>query len=177
MKSIRDLIFWQYAKIIAQSAGMGKSNYGFIMSRFKKLQTGELQWSTSIREWVKEHDKPNTCIYCEKMTSELTTEHLLPRHCNGPDIPDNAIRVCKSCNSKKGDKRLYEWFGLDQRDDVPRIAEGKYLKLLYALHEGRGTLDEVNVANLCPQCDLGRLCPENATLSVFCLEGVFQPNK
>ncbi|OLS13530.1 MAG: HNH endonuclease [Promethearchaeota archaeon CR_4] len=43
VKSIRDLIFWQYAKLIAQSAGMGKSNYAFVMSRFKKLQAGELQ--------------------------------------------------------------------------------------------------------------------------------------
>ncbi len=130
------------------------------MSRFKKLQSGAIVWSSVIREWLEEFEKPNVCIYCEKTTPDLTTEHLLPRHRNGPDIPDNAVRVCKSCNSSKGSKRLYEWFGL-----------------LFALHEGRGTLDESIIVNLCPQCDLGKLCPEKATLSVFCLEGIFLPKK
>ncbi|HMF30065.1 MAG TPA: HNH endonuclease [Candidatus Lokiarchaeia archaeon] len=177
MKSIRDLIFWQYAKIIAESAGIGKGNYGFIMSRFKKLQAGDIHWSSTIREWIGEHENPNTCIYCEKEIPALTTEHILPRHRGGPDIPDNAVRVCKSCNSQKGAKRLYEWFGWDQRDDVPRIAEGKYLKLLYALHEARGTLEASDVSSLCPQCDLGFLCPEKAKLSVYCLEGIFTPRE
>ncbi|OLS13529.1 MAG: HNH endonuclease [Promethearchaeota archaeon CR_4] len=124
-----------------------------------------------------EHEKPNICIYCEKTTPDLTTEHLLPRHRNGPDTPDNAVRVCKACNSRKGSKHLYEWFGLDQRDNIPRIAEGKYLKLLFTLHKERRTLEESIISNLCSQCDLGDSCPEKATLSVFCLEGIFLPRK
>jgi hypothetical protein len=71
----------------------------------------------------------------------LTTEHILPRSCGGPDIPDNAIRVCQSCNSGKGGRRLYEWKGLRAKDAIPRIAEGKYLKLLYDLHDKCGTLN------------------------------------
>ena len=31
VRTLRDLLFWQYAKIISESAGFGKSNYGFIM--------------------------------------------------------------------------------------------------------------------------------------------------
>ncbi len=145
------------------------------MSKFKKLQSGKIKCSSTIREWVEGHEKPDLCIYCEITTPDLTTEHLLPRHRHGPDIPDNAVRVCKSCNSSKGSKRLYEWFGFDQRDDIPRIAEGKYLKLLFALHEAQGTLDELDIAKLCPQCDLGKRCPKKATCSVFCLEGIFLP--
>lgn len=64
----------------------------------------------------------------------------MPRSRGGPDLPDNAVCVCRSCNSSKGDKRLYEWFGLENRYKVPRIAEGKYLKLLYSLHERNGTM-------------------------------------
>lgn len=45
----------------------------------------------------------------------LTTEHILPRDCGGEDIMDNVVRVCKSCNSSKGGKRLYEWKGLKER--------------------------------------------------------------
>lgn len=173
VKSIRELIFWQYAKIIAESSGAGKTNYGFVMDRYKKLASGQISWSTSLREYIKEHDKPGVCIYCGNRTF-LTLDHILPRSRNGPDSPDNAVWVCKGCNSSKGDKRLYEWYGLDSRDGLPRIAEGKYLKLLYALHEQRGTLDLKDMSQLCPNCDLGPKCPEKAKLSVYCLEGMLK---
>ena len=168
---MKDLIYWQYAKIISNSAGAGKTNYGFIMDRFKKLQSGDIQWSSSIREYVKEHEKPNQCVYCGTGGS-LTLEHMLPRARNGPDIPENAVWVCASCNSKKGSKRLYEWYGLEGRNTLPRIAEGKYLKLLHSLHEVKGTLDAVP-SDLCPSCDLHEKCPVEGKLSVYCLEGPF----
>ncbi|MGC8657384.1 MAG: hypothetical protein ACP5UL_06550 [Thermoplasmata archaeon] len=38
VKNVKDLIYWQYAKIIAGSSSIGKTNYRFIMERFKKLQ-------------------------------------------------------------------------------------------------------------------------------------------
>jgi hypothetical protein len=37
-KTIRDLIYWQYAKIIGESAGFGKKQFAFVMDLFKKLQ-------------------------------------------------------------------------------------------------------------------------------------------
>lgn len=171
VKTVRDLLYWQYAKIISNSAGAGKSNYGFIMDRFKKLQSGDIQWSSSIREYVKEHEESGTCVYCGA-NGELTVEHMLPRVRGGPDTPENAVWVCASCNSKKGSKRLYEWYGLESRNELPRIAEGKYLKLLYALHERKGTLSAVPTA-LCSTCDLGSKCPVEGKLSVYCLEGSF----
>lgn len=58
--------------------------------------------------------------------------------------------MCERCNSSKGARRLYEWYGLQHKDEVPRIAEGKYLKLLYALHEAKGTLMVEDVSQLCP---------------------------
>jgi len=57
---------WQYAKIISESAGYGKKQFGFVMNRFKKLASGEINWSTSIREYVKEREKKDVCIYCGK---------------------------------------------------------------------------------------------------------------
>jgi hypothetical protein len=173
VKTVGDLIFWQYAKIISESAGYGKKEFGFVMNRFKKLSSGEMNWSTSIREYVKEREKKDECIYCGSKT-DLTLEHILPRSRGGPDITDNAVWVCKKCNSSKGDKRLYEWYGIERRYEVPRIAEGKYLKLLYSLHEDMGTLDISDVRQLCPKCDLANKCPEKEKLTVFCLEGIFK---
>ncbi|MFW9972184.1 MAG: hypothetical protein ACFFDF_18500 [Candidatus Odinarchaeota archaeon] len=73
-------------------------------------------------------------------------------------------------------KRLYEYFTLDMRDEIPRIAEGKYLKLLYDLHSNTGSLDIDDIKSLCPHCDMMRKCEEFGTaeqLSVYCLEGIF----
>jgi hypothetical protein len=41
VKTIQDLIFWKYAKIISNSSEYGKNQYGFIMDRFKKLVSEE----------------------------------------------------------------------------------------------------------------------------------------
>lgn len=85
VRTVRDLIYWQYAKLIAESAGYGKTrNYGFIMDRFKQLKNGGIQWSGSIREYVKEREKPNECIYCGGKEA-LSTDHLIPKSRGGPD--------------------------------------------------------------------------------------------
>lgn len=175
IKSVRDIIYYQYAKIISNASGFGKENYGMIMSNWKKLKNGEMHWSTTVREWVREHENPDVCIYCGAV-GKLTTEHILPRKHGGEDIPDNVVRVCGSCNSSKGGKRLYEWKGLENKDKHHRIAEGKYLKYLYSLHEKRGTLDVESVIDLCKNCDMAKLCEQEDTvekLSVYCIEGCF----
>lgn len=174
VKTLRDLIYWQYAKIISESAGFGKSNYGFIMNRFKKLQSGEIEWSSSIREWIRERENPNQCIYCGA-ERRLTVDHMIPLSRGGPDHPDNAVWVCSHCNSSKGDKRLYEFYGLKNRNKVPRIAEGKYLKLIYDELDKRGLLktSRNKISDLCDQCDLGKMYPVRADLTVYCLEGIF----
>ena len=172
VKSVRDLIYWQYAKIISESAGAGKKQFPFVMNRFKKLQSGEIEWSGAIREYIRERDLPTQCIYCQSSTN-LSYDHLIPRSRGGPDIADNVVLACKSCNSSKGNKGVYEWFKLDRRYEVPRIAEGKYLKLLYLLHEEKGTLsiDREGLKALCEICKVGYLC-EESVLTVYCLEGV-----
>ena len=174
VRTIRDLIYWQYAKIISEAAGTGKKNYRFIMSRFKKLQSGNIEWSGSIREYVLEREMPNECIYCGS-SSDLSYDHPIARNRNGPDIPDNVVMSCRSCNSSKSDKGVYEWFKLNKKDELPRITEGKYLKLLYKLHQERGTLDagRADLERLCEGCEVGYLC-EESTLTVYCLESVLR---
>jgi hypothetical protein len=134
VKTVKDLIFWQYSKIISESAGFGKRNWGFVMKKFKQLQEGEIFWN-EIREYVKEKERKDECIFCGKKTS-LTIDHLLPRCFNGPNDEKNVIFVCRECNSSKSGKRLYEFWTLKKglegaKYEVPRIAEGKYLKFAY----------------------------------------------
>ena len=66
----------------------------------------------------------------------LDSRSLLPIHYNGPDNEKNVVWVCRSYNSKKGGKRLYEYYvatgGLNvAKYGVPCIAKGKYLKFAY----------------------------------------------
>lgn len=175
IKTVRQLIYYQYAKIIAEASGFGKSNYGMIMARWKQLNEGEIHWSSTVREWLKEKESSDTCIYCGEKGA-LTVEHILPRSCGGEDIPDNVVMVCRSCNSSKGAKRLYEWRGLQAKDNHHRVAEGKYLKYLYSLHERRGTLDVNSVRALCGDCNMQKACARDNSvekLSVYCIEGCF----
>lgn len=171
VRNVRDLLYWQYAKLIAKSAGYDR-NYGFIMNRFKRLQAGKISWSGSIREYVKEREAKDRCIYCES-TEGLSTDHLIPASRGGPDTGDNAVVACKRCNSSKGDRGLYEWFGLARKDEVPRIAVGKYLKLLYDMHAEEGTLDIDRTAlpRLCGRCEVQHMC-DRRKLTVYCLESI-----
>ena len=68
VKTVKDLIYWQYAKIIADSAGMGKKDYGFVMNKFKQLKQGSISWN-EIREYVKEKEFGNECIFCGTTTN------------------------------------------------------------------------------------------------------------
>ncbi len=179
VKTVRDLIYWQYSKIISESAGIGKHNYSFVMNRFRQLQQGDLYWNL-IREYVTE--KRDECIFCGAR-GQLTMDHLFPRALRGPEDEKNIVWVCTNCNASKGAKRLYQWWaskgGLKSaKYDVPRVAEGKYLKLLYETLDAKGLLDlDVNKlrADICPTCDLKGLCEAEESrgeLSPLCLDGV-----
>ena len=181
VKSVKDLIYWQYAKIIAESAGIGKKDYGFVMTKFKQLKQGEIFWN-EIREYIKEKEHPNECIFCGT-TTNLTLEHLLPRSHRGPDVEKNLVWICKSCNSSKGSRRLYEYFAIQAgveaaKYNVPRIAEGKYLKFAFETLKENNLLEtsalDLNEAT-CPKCDMKNLCTKQGTegkLSPFCIDGM-----
>ena len=108
VKTVKDQIFWQYAKIISESAGFGKRNWGFVTKKFMQLRDEEIFWN-GIRNNVKEREKSDECIFCGFKT-DLTMDHLLPHLYNGPDDEKNVIWVCKKCNSSKGPKKLYEFW-------------------------------------------------------------------
>ena len=145
--TVRRLIYWQYAQLIARAAGF-EDNYGFVVSRYKKLESGEMAWSSSVRDYEKELDKGRVCVYCEA-TTRLTTDHIVPvsragvdpRIASLLDSPDNCVCACSRCNSSKGDKDVFGWYGPERVDEIPKLVLSKFLKLAYRLHETQGTLD------------------------------------
>jgi 5-methylcytosine-specific restriction endonuclease McrA len=49
-----------------------------------------------------------TCQYCGRHTSDLTVDHVLPRHLGGEHIWTNVVAACPACNHRKGGRRLEE---------------------------------------------------------------------
>lgn len=139
IKTIETLIYYQYAKIIATASGM-KKNYPFIIKQVQLLINGIKKMSDIQKELKMQiRSQKNCCEYCGS-TEDLSWDHLIPKAKKGADIIDNQVLACKKCNSSKGKKGIYEWYSLDRKDELPRLIEGKYLKMLYELHKKNGTL-------------------------------------
>jgi len=101
VKTIRDLIFYQYAKIIARRAfsladgkeAKGK-HYGFIKKTFNELKSGAKLWSEITREDWQFVESEKKCIYCGK-ESDLQREHIVLR----------SLRItaeCETCDTIQG---------------------------------------------------------------------------
>ena len=172
VRSIKDMIFWQYAKILVDIAGMSRHNSSIVKEKFAQLKAGKIAWPENLKDFIKRSEDSARCVYCGRKTI-LKHERLLPLSRGGAYDGDNSVMVCMNCSHSKGEKRMYEFYGLENRDTIPKIAEAKYLNLLYRLHQKRGTLDESEVRKMCVRCDMANLCPEKEILSVYCLEGCF----
>jgi hypothetical protein len=163
VNTVQDLIYWLYAELIARAAHF-EDNYGFVISRYKKLKSGEMQWSSSIHDRQKEWEAGKTCAYCGG-TAGLTLDHIIPSSRAGVDprikdlldSSDNCVWACKKCNSSKNNKDIFEWYGKEHRDEIPKLVLSKFLKLSYRVHETQGTLDlrDPNIDGVLDIYDLG----------------------
>ncbi|MGA2242677.1 MAG: HNH endonuclease [Verrucomicrobiota bacterium] len=162
VENIRDLIFYQYAKIIARSAFSVKNgkeakqqHYGFIKKTFRELKAGDKSWSQITREDWQFVESEKKCIYCGT-TQDLQREHIIPKSlriklecatCDRVQGIHNQVWACQSCNSAKGDLGLYEFLQKLHMgepkfyDLIPPLVEKKYLKTIANCHECAGTLE------------------------------------
>ncbi len=144
VKTVRDLVYWEYSKLISGSAVGSRKNYGFIMHTFKKLKERQIHPSDILRENKKLVEAANTCAYCGE-EGNMQWEHIVPKSRGGPDSIDNMVQSCPKCNMAKRDKDPFEWYGEKHKYEIPRVVLGKFLKLVYNVHEESGTLDNVDV--------------------------------
>jgi len=157
IKTVRELIYWEYAKIIAKAAGF-ENEFGFIMSRYTKLKNGTIKMSDILRENLKQRDCERCCVYCGS-GENLHNDHLIPKSKGGPNIIDNIVLACRKCNSSKKDKDIFEWYGLDRKEEIPPTIKGLYLQLVLSFHKKAGTLDkdDVNMDGKLDVLDLGAI--------------------
>jgi hypothetical protein len=145
IRTVRHLIYWEYAKMIAGSAIGDRRNYGFVMHCFKKLDAGHMSPSAILRENKLLVESDRLCVYCASECDNLQWEHIIPKSRGGLDTIDNLVLACAGCNNGKGARDPFEWYGKDRRGDLPRLVLGKYLKLIFDFHEQAGTLDAADV--------------------------------
>ena len=142
VKTICDLIYWEYAKLVAGSAVNDRKNYAFVMCTYQEFKSGKKKPSDILREnklLINEYSK--NCAYCGS-AENLQWEHIIPISRGGPDTIDNQVLACQKCNCSKGDKDPYEWYGEKRKYEIPRLIWGKYLKIIYDMHKEKGTLDK-----------------------------------
>jgi len=164
--TIEQLIYYQYAKIIAKSAMKvpdGKAakgaHYGFIKNTFRELKEGVKKWSDITREDWQFVQNKKVCIYCGS-TAGLSEEHIVPRsiainnrcaNCEHVQQIHNQVWACRSCNSAKSDLGLYEFYRRllspekKYYDLIPKLLEKKYLKTIWHCHECAGTLESGDI--------------------------------
>jgi hypothetical protein len=138
--TVRDLLYWEYAKLIAGSAMGDRRAFGFVTVTYNKLRAGKLNPTAILTENKRLIAEGKSCAYCGA-TGRLEWEHVIPLALGGPDSIDNLVRACRSCNAAKGARDPYQWL-LDQPEkEVPRLVLGKLLKLLFDAYEQQGLLD------------------------------------
>jgi len=49
-----------------------------------------------------------TCQYCGRKVSEMTIDHVFPRHLGGQHVWTNVVAACPSCNHRKGSRTIEE---------------------------------------------------------------------
>jgi len=111
---------------------------------FKPHEQGEEAWRYGPVQWITlEVPKPQTeqarkgeqkprkpesfmerlkretngaCIYCDSPNpnSAGDKDHIFPQSRGGPDVWDNLVPVCRTCNTAKGDRKPFEWLGADR---------------------------------------------------------------
>ena len=149
VKTILDLIYYQYAKIIdRRTFGVfdgkeaKKQYYVFIKDTFRELKSGVKSWSEITREDCQFVESEKKCIYCIT-ENDLHKEHIIPRSlriksecgtCDKIQGIHNQVWACKQCNSSKGKKGLYEFYKQKYPNErkfydlIPPLLEKKYLK-------------------------------------------------
>ncbi|MCK9555097.1 HNH endonuclease [bacterium] len=177
VKTIREELLYEYAKLMSRSVFDGKLNYGFVSDRFKALRDGVITISGTIREWQREQEFPKECVFCGS-PENLQMDHLIPKHRGGPDSADNMVWSCRNCNISRGDKGIFVWLGLHEKDNLHRLVAGKYLKQLLDMHEAKGTMDvhKDDIEILCKGCKNKQVCIQwnsEKELTCFCLESIF----
>ncbi|HNY64201.1 MAG TPA: HNH endonuclease [Deltaproteobacteria bacterium] len=176
VKTIREKIFFEFAKLVSRTSLKGNIDYPFVANRFKALLSGRITMQELNREWRQSPDLLIACAFCGT-PSNLDLDYLIPLVRGGSASSENAILSCPDCRSLRGDQGVFRWIGLGREDTLHPAVAGGYLKELSDIHARKGTLEihRQAITLLCPGCRNGDACREAQVaeeLTCLCLESV-----
>jgi hypothetical protein len=177
VKTIREEIFFEYAKLISRSTLKGNVDYPFVANRFKALLKGRVTMADMNREWPRGADMPPACVYCGSAT-DLDLDYLIPLSRGGSRSSDNTVLSCPDCRSSRGEQGIFRWLGLEKKESLDPFICGRYLKELFDAHSQKGTLEihKHAITLLCPGCGNADACRKWEVveeLTCLCLESAF----
>jgi hypothetical protein len=152
LKTLRDLIWYEYAKVVARSIlQLSSTTRSDVTSdsmahqTLHDLQVGALSWSDMTGDESQLAEDPKACAYCGS-TDHLAHENLVPRslvlneYCPSCEIlqaPSNEFWICRACDARKGNLGFYQFYkrlapGSEMFcDRIPAVLEMKYLRTVY----------------------------------------------
>jgi hypothetical protein len=177
VKTIREKIFFEYAKLISRSALKGNIDYPLVSNRFKALLSGKITIADMNRDWPRFQDQPPACVFCGS-TGDLELDYLIPLGRGGGRSTENTVLSCPECRASRGDKGIFQWLGLEKRESLDLFTNCRYLEELYDAHAQKGTLEihKHAITLLCQGCRNLDACRESGVveeMTCLCLESAF----
>lgn len=147
--TVRELIYWEYAKLISERAVGDRQNYKFANFTYQKLIQGKANPSSILAENQQLFFMGDVCAYCGA-TGALHWEHIIPLSVGGPDTIDNMVRACGPCNLTKGARDPYQWYlgnkpeHGNKPEQIPRVVIGKFLTVVFEKYAASNLLDSTD---------------------------------
>jgi hypothetical protein len=145
--SLRQHLAWAYGNLAMAEKALhdGDSGYGrvhyMIRSRiYREMSAGSMSPRSLMRDQKIRMKLPQQCIYCGGV-EHLAIDHVVASAAGGADAGDNAVWACRSCNSSKGKRDLFDWWGTAGRMGLPPLFVVRvYLKQAIHYAEDQGLL-------------------------------------
>ncbi len=160
--TVGELLHWSYANLaMAHSAltkddvAYGRVHFAVRARLYKGLRAGTMKIGPLADDERLKMVLPQACAYCASK-DHLAADHVIPRHRGGPDVGDNLIWACRSCNSSKGTTDLLAWYG--RREEFPPLLlMRRYLKLAVERGTAAAVMDRPRGEDVGLPVDLGRV--------------------
>jgi hypothetical protein len=143
MTTIRQALVWLHATQTFLRLPVAPSGRPYRPAYFTKRDwLGALAWENrrvSIRL-----SRCSACIGCgNNLPADSTGDHIVPISRGGPQGAQNYLPLCRSCNSRKGSRDLFDWWHRQKRGvyELPADVIVAYARLTFCWYRDRGQLD------------------------------------
>ena len=128
-----------HAAVSKNEANYGRIHFMVRGRLFKGLNMGTMSIGPIADDERLKMVLPQACCYCAS-TDFLSVDHLIPTKKGGPNVGDNMVWACRSCNSSKGATDVLQWFA-NKQTFPPLLLLRRYLKLAIALCSEQGLMN------------------------------------